>query len=448
MPLKELRIADLDPVYRTVGYEEAVEMANLGAAAYGIVRDSLRSEWSAAMGAEEAVKADSWRAEGRMSAIEEWTTKLKEMEGLSFRLVTAEATAEHLRTSVDVEVQRRVGEQLEILRKDYELISMQKLHMMEKAMIVAEEGVKHMPVYQEKIYLQAAKLAQYAEEIGKLREELHQMELERVQASTKSSHALGKLGEATVLDMLTNVVLPAFPYSSVKDVTSKAHAADFHLWIMTPHGARVKILVDAKNYSKPVNTEEIVKLYADVDADEEAQCGMMISLSTPIHKMKQFEFRVTERHKPVVFLSFRGLETGYQHELTCWAINALLAIVKEISTDERNYIVENIESFLNGLMSSMNEVDGVIQAQTRAVNMLRQIKSDIIRKITTFRTEANIDIPEKDDILESIQHEADGCTSIVKATGQRCGKKTVNGGEKCSNHAPRRHKGLEDNDAV
>jgi hypothetical protein len=42
MPLKELRIADLDPVYRTVGYEEAVEMANLGAAAYGIVRDSLR----------------------------------------------------------------------------------------------------------------------------------------------------------------------------------------------------------------------------------------------------------------------------------------------------------------------------------------------------------------------------------------------------------------------
>jgi hypothetical protein len=446
MPLKELRIADLDPVYRTVGYEEAVEMANLGAAAYGIVRDSLRVQWDAAMGAEEAAKADSWRAEGRMSAIEEWTTKLKEMEGLSVRLVTAEATAEHLRTTVDAEVQRRVGEQMEILRKDYELMSMQKLHTMEKAMIVAEESVKHLPVYQEKISVQAAQLAQCTEEIGKLREELHQMELERVQASTKSSHALGKLGEATVLDMLTNVVLPAFPYSSVKDMTSRAHAADFHLWIMTPHGARVKILVDAKNYSKPVNTEEIVKLYADVDADEEAQCGMMISLSTPIHKMKQFEFRVTERHKPVVFLSFRGLETGYQHELTCWAINALLAIVKEISTDERNYIVENIESFLNGLMASMNEVDGVIQAQTRATASLRQIKNDIIRKITTFRTEANIDNEENDNILDAIKHETGGCVTILKATGQRCGKKTVSGGEKCSTHTSRRQKVTEEDE--
>ena len=446
MPLKELRIADLDPVYRTVGYEEAVEMANLGAAAYGIVRDSLRSEWDAAMGAEEAAKADSWRAEGRMSAIEEWTMKLKEMEGLSIRLVTAEATAEQLRTTVDVEVQRRVGEQLEILRKDYELISMQKLHMMEKAMIVAEEGVKHMPVYQEKIYLQAVKLAQCAEEIDKLREELHQMELERVQASTKSSHALGKLGEATVLDMLTTVVLPAFPYSSVKDMTSRAHAADFHLWIMTPQGRRVKVLVDAKNYSKPVNTDEIMKLYADVDADVDAHCGMMISLSTSIHKTRQFEFRVTERHKPVVFLSFQDTEVRHQQELICWAINALLAIVKEMSTDERNYIVENIESFLNGLAVSMTELDGAIQAQTRVINTLRNIKAEMVRKITTFRTEANIDNEENDDILDAIKHETGGCVTILKATGQRCGKKTVNGGEKCCTHVSRRQKVTEEDD--
>lgn len=444
MPLKELRIADLSAAYRTASYEEAVEMANLGAAAYGIVRDSLREQWDAAMGAEEAAKADIWRSEGRMSALEEFKAKIKEAESLSVRLAAAEVDAEQLRTSIDSEVQRRVSEQVESLRKDYELMTVQKMHTMEKAMLVAEEAAKHMSVYQEKISVQAAQLTACSAEITALKDEIHKMEMERVQASTKSSHALGKLGEATVLDMLTNMVLPVFPYSSVKDMTSKAHAADFHLWIMTPHGRRVKILVDAKNYSKSVNIEEIMKLYADVDADDDAQCGMMISLSTPINKMKQFEFRVTERHKPVVFLSFRGLETEYHPELTCWAINALLAIVKEISTDERNYIVENIDSFLNGLMASLNEVDGVIQAQTRTINTLRQIKTDMIRKITTFRTEANIDIPENDDILETIQHEAGGCTSILKATGQRCGKKTVNGGEKCCNHAPRRQRSGDD----
>jgi hypothetical protein len=266
------------------------------------------------------------------------------------------------------------------------------------------------------------------------------MELERVQASTKSSHALGKLGEATILDMLTNVVLPAFPYSSVKDVTSKPHSADFHLWIMTPQGHRVKILVDSKNYSKPVNMEEIMKLYMDVDADSEAHCGMMISLSTPIHKMKQFEFRVTELHKPIIFLSFQDMETGYQQELLCWAVQALLAIVKEISSDERNYIVENIESFLSGMMASMGDIDGVIQSQTRALATLRQIKTDMVRKITTFRTEAHIDIHGKDDILDAIQHETSGCVTIAKATGQRCGKKTAVGSEKCGQHTSRRGK--------
>jgi uncharacterized protein YwlG (UPF0340 family) len=446
MPLKNLKIEDLAAAYRTASYEEAIEMANLGAAAYEIVRDSLREQWDAAMGAEEAVKADIWRSEGRMSALEEFKAKLKEAESLSVRLASAEVAAEQLRTSIDSEVSRRVGEQVESLRKDYELMTVQKIHTMEKAMIVAEEGVKHLPVYQEKISVQAAQLAQCAEEIGKLREELHQMELERVQASTKSSHALGKLGEATVLDMLTNVVLPVFPYSSVKDMTSKAHAADFHLWIMTPHGRRVKVLVDAKNYSKPVNTEEIMKLYADVDADEEAHCGMMISLSTPIHKMKQFEFRVTERHKPVVFLTFRGMETEYQHELTCWAINALLAIVKEMSTDERNYIMENIDSFLSGMMGSLTDLDGAIQAQSRVLTTMRQIKTEMIRKITTFRTEANIDNDEEDDILDTIKHEADGCITILKATGQRCGKSVFNGGEKCRHHTSRRTRATGEDD--
>jgi len=442
MPAKDLRIADLHPAYRSVSHEEAVEMANVGAAVYGTAKEFLREQWATAMGAEEAAKADSWRAEGRMSAIEEWAAKLKDMEGVSVRLAAAEAANEQLQK----EIGKRVSEQIDSIRKDYELMSLQKIHVIEKALILAEEKAKHLPHYEDKIAAQATLMEQHLAEIAKLKDAIHQIEMEKVQSSTKSSHTLGKMGEATVFDMLTNVVLPAFPYSTVKDVTAKAHSADFHLNIMTPTGKRVKILVDSKNYTKPVNSDEVVKLYTDVDNDEEAQCGMMISLTTPIHKMRQFEIRTTERHKPVIFLTFKDMELVHQHELLCWSINALMAVVREISIGEKNFIIENIESFLNSIMTSANDIEGVIQSHTRTIIALRQIKMDLIKKITTFRTEANIDQGE-DAAADSIQHDdGGGCVTVLKATGMRCGKPLHNDSTKCRYHTSRRQKVTGDDD--
>ena len=113
----------------------------------------------------------------------------------------------------------------------------------------------------------------------------------------KSSHAIGKQGEAEVLALLTGPVLDEFPYSEIKDVSHISHSADFHLWIMSRTGKRVKLLLDSKKYSTCVSSSHITKLYSDVDADVEAQGGILLSLSSSICKKKQFEISTTPRQK-------------------------------------------------------------------------------------------------------------------------------------------------------
>jgi hemolysin-activating ACP:hemolysin acyltransferase len=426
-----LKLAELDPAYAAATPADRIAMANLGAACWGAVKEGLFDQWAAAMSAEEGAKADVWRREGRLAAMEEVSGKLGVMEGMTARLAAADATIAQLRANVEAEVSVRVGQQMEVLRKEYELSAMKEVHALEKAIILAEERARHLPMYEQR-------LNQQAEDIAKLREQVHAMELENIQSSTKSSHVLGKMGEATVLDMLTNVVLPAFPYSTVKDVTHVSHSADFHLWIMTPQGRRVKFLVDSKNYTKTVNTEEIMKLYADVDADEEADCGMLVSLASGISKVRQFEVRTTDKHKPVIFLTFQDMEEDQRHKLLCWAITALVSVVKNTSNGDRNYILENIEAFLDGIMSSLNDVESMINAQTRLLASMRQHKADIIRKITNFRAEACLDAKAEDDILESSVTDGGGCVTTIKATGLRCGKSVFKGGNKCRHHTSRK----------
>lgn len=421
--MDSLKIATLHPAYAAASPADRIAMANLGAACWGAVKDGLFVQWAEAMSAEEGAKADVWRKEGRVAALEEMGAKLSVVEGLTARLAAADATIAQLRGGIDAEVSVRVAQQMEVLRKDYELAGMKEAHALEKAMLVAEERVRHLPQYEERLSWQA-------EEIAKLREQIHAMELEKIQSNTKSSHVLGKEGEMTVFELLSSVVVPAFPYSSVKDVTTKSHAADFHLWIMTPQGKRVKILVDSKNYTRSVNMDEITKLYADVDADEEADCGMMVSLTSAISKVRQFEVKMTEKHKPVIFLTFQDLSTEQQHNILCWAVSALLAVTRG-SQGERSYLVDNIDGFLMGLSSSLMEIDTIILAQARTIEGLRQVKANMLKKITEFRTEAGLDAAVEDEVLE-------GCVAVLKATGGRCGRPVHGGGTKCRNHMSRK----------
>ncbi len=420
MPLKELRIADLAAAYRTASYEEAVEMANLGAAAYGIVRDSLREQWDAAMGAEEAAKADIWRSEGRMSALEEFKAKLKEAESLSVRLAAAEVAAEQLRTSFDSEVSRRVGEQLDGFRKDYELTKKDQLHALEKQLVEARAREQMC----RSIERSNETLPEYVSQL--------QTELAKFKA-TKSSHAIGKIGEAMVLDMLNTYVLPRFPYSEVKDMTAIGHCADFHLFVNGPTGKRVKMLLDSKKYASPIQTVEVEKLYSDVDADDDADAGLMVSLDTAIYTKSQFQIVKSKRNKPCLFLTFENLDDGVRKEVLCWAIRALVSIVCMQDRTKQDRMIQDIQYFLSELNQSINDMEACVKSSKALYEMLRESKERLIGRVNTYRLSCGMEELSTD--LTSTSDLNDMRCKAKKQNGERCKSRRAPTGDTCSRHA-------------
>jgi hypothetical protein len=139
-------------------------------------------------------------------------------------------------------------------------------------------------------------------------------------ASTKSSHVIGKTGEATVLELLESGVIARFEHSELKDMTSVGHAADFHVWVVNAEGKRVKILVDSKKYKRAVSSEEIAKLAEDVDADVEASAGILISLDSGICTKKQFQISRTPKQKPILYLIVQDTTVDQQRDMISWSV--------------------------------------------------------------------------------------------------------------------------------
>ena len=436
------RVADLPAEFCRLPHAEQLVLIRTATGLYTEVKDGLYASWSAAMTADETTKAEQWREEGRKAASAEAMMTLQSVTAekrlMAEALVQAEAINVSLRDAIEKEAGRRLAEKMDAVRTEFEMEKMREMVALRERLATLESREKYTVSLEETVgYLK--------EKVGALetkKDDLHGQLMAATVAKTRSSHMIGKIGEATVLDMLENTVLTAFPYSTVKDMTTVSHAADFHLWVMTPKGKRVKMLVDSKKYKRNINSDEINKLIADVDADEEAECGIMISLDSPICTMKQFQIKNTMKHKPVIYLTFQDLSEDQQRNILCWAVHALLAIVKEISYSARNYIVDNIDQFLGQINETVKEMDGAIRLHMKALDAMRQTRMNMVTTITNFRKDAMIDgVDESSDV-----EEVAGCVAVLKATGTRCGKPVMSGTEKCRAHAPRKG-GLKD-DAI
>lgn len=412
-----LRIVDLHPAYAAASTEEAMLMANLGAAVYGLVRERLHASWSAVLGTEDTVKADVWRSEGRMAALEEVKAAMAEAEKLSVRLAAAEGTAEALRVGVDAEVARRLTRELEGARKDYDLVKAEEVAGLKEALAKAEGQAAAYSMLVEAHESMKSRIADLEEEVS-----VHRA------AATKSSHVIGKTGEATVLELLETGVVSRFEHAEIKDMTAVGHAADFHVWVMNADGRRVKILVDSKKYKRAVNSDEIAKLVADVDADEEAECGIMISLDSGICTKKQFQIARTVKQKPVLYMSLQDMAVDMQREMLCWAVRVLTAAVGERNDSVREAMLENIDTLVAGVEGSVKELDAVIRAQMKSVESLREVRRGLLGRVMAYKSGAGEEV---------IEHEEEGCSAILKATGVRCGRRVVDG-ERCGNHRLRK----------
>jgi hypothetical protein len=415
MPLT-LRTADLHEDYRAASMEEAVAMANLGAVCYKSVKAGLYEQWSASMEGDESAKAEVWRTEGRQAMLESVRAKMVAAEETAARLVAAEGTIAQLRSSIDAEAARRVAEALEGHRKDFEIAKMKELSGLKERIAMAEgrEAMTTMvsegnAIMKEKI---AALEAQLAAQLA---------------ANTKSSSAIGKQGETIVLDLLENTVCKLFPYASVKDMTSVPHAADFHLWIMAPTGQKIKILIDSKKYKRAVNSDEINKLYEDMDGDEECQCGIMISIDSAICTKRQFCFSRTLKQKPVLFLTFQDLTPETQKDVLCWGVQVLTEFVGERNDALQQAMLNNMDEFLDTMLVSVKDIDAVIRDQMKVVTATKEVRAKILKSVAVFRGHGEEE-EAKPVLAEDVR-----CVAL-KAGGSRCLNRRGVGSDCCKAH--------------
>ena len=401
--MSTLRITELHEDYRAASHEEAIAMANLGAVSYRAVKVELYEQWSTSMKGDESSKAEIWRAEGRQMMLDSVRSKIVAAEEMSARLAAAEGTIQQLRASVEAEASRRTAAALEGHRKDYEIAKMAEISGLKERIATFEgkEGVFQM-VLESQVFMK--------EKIAALEAQLAQ----QMAANTKSSQAIGKQGETIVLDMLENTVCKVFPHSTVKDMTALPHAADFHLWIMTPLGKKLKVLVDSKKYKRAVNSDEINKLYVDMDADEECQCGIMISIDSGICTKRQFCFSRTLKQKPVLFLSFQDMTPDTQKDILCWGIQVLSEFVLERNDAARQEMLNKVDEFIDTLLVSVKDIDMVIRDQMKSVTTMKEVRSKILKSVASFRGEEETEEKGKAALADDVR-----CVAL-KNGGDRC----------------------------
>lgn len=406
-------------MYQAVDHEEAVAIANLGAQVYVAMKDRLYESWSITQSAEESQKADVWRREGGQAM----------MESLKARLAAGDAAAARaaaLQASVDAEIERRVGEVLETYRKDYEIAKIEEVHALEKQIAETKGKEQYIKMVEEGHTAMKEKIAALEAKVA-----------EQTTANTKSSHAIGKEGEASVLELLENTVCKVFTHSSVKNMAGIGHVADFHLWVMNSSGEKIKILIDSKKYKRPVNSDEIHKLYSDMDGDEECKCGIMISLSSGICTKKQFGVSRSIKKKPVLFLTFEDMTTDLQKEILCWGVQVLTELIGETNTEAQQEMIDNIDKFLNTITRSIKDIESIIGTQLRAVESMREVRGRLMKDMARFRVGDPLE--EEGDVIEHAVKV--GCVTIVKASGSPCGRPVLENSLKCRHHTSRGDKG-------
>ena len=403
--------------------EEAIAMANLGAVCYKVVKADLYKTWSASMEGDESVKADVWRSEGRQAMLETVKAKLVAAEEAVARAAAAEGQVHQLRASVDAEVTRKLTEALEGQRKDYELTKMAEMSVLKERIAAAEAREEMIEMVKNSNTLMGEKIVLLEEQVAA-----------QTAANTKSSHAIGKAGEAEVFDMLQNHVCNEFQYSEVKDMAHISHVADFHLWVVASDLSRVKILIDSKKYKRPIQTSEIDKLNSDVDADDEARAGLMISHESSIQTRKQFSIHRTAKNKPVMYITFQDMTTEMKHRVLSWSVRVLQSIALEKNLDEKIKMVDAIDALLVSLEKSIKKIDGAIRIQSKAVDVMKEIRAELLQKVTTFRKGGDIEDDNSIEHVDEIDDSTGVCIATLKKTGKRCNRVIVSGSDKCGLH--------------
>ena len=218
--------------------------------------------------------------------------------------------------------------------------------------------------------------------------------------NTKSSYAIGKDGEALIMDVLREYVLPTFLYSHARDVNGIGHSADIHLYLQSPVGKQMKILIDAKKYTEAVRVKEITKLHSDVDTDDDAMAGIMISTDSQISSVKQFQIEKTPKGKYIMYVSVEGFDDELRGRTICWAIRVLSTLASYYDDSDTN-IVEKIVEFFKDLELTVKEADSVVKSCQKSLDLATTMKKNLAKRMDDFRLDNLASVPVSVPVVET-----------------------------------------------
>ena len=411
-----LTLAELDAVYASVPHEEAVAIANLGAQCYAVAKERLYASWAALQ--DDAEQEELWRKEGGMAMLESLKGRLAAGEA-------AQARVAALQSGVEAELERRVEEVLSVRLKEVDLAKREEMLALEKRLVELQSGAKYTAMLEEAHSALKGELEQLREENSKLKEA----------TAVKSSHALGKMGEATVFEMLSTYVAPMMSDAEVYDMTKVKHAGDFHIHVMGKHGKMVRIMVDVKKYKRAIDNTEIHKLYSDLDGCD-VDVGLMLSLDSGICTKSQFQLTRTKGNKLCMFLSFEKIDDGIRKEILSWAIRALVGIVSTQDQSSQDTMITEIQQFLVDMMRLVDKLDSGVKSLRGVYDVLRDLKDEMLARISSYKTTCSLEVI--DTIVEKTAtdttNKTDTLCKALNRNGSACKSRHVAGGIYCPRH--------------
>jgi hypothetical protein len=419
-----LKKEELHESYRDVSHEEAIVMANIGAECYYSAKKGLITQL---LEVKESSMALSLKEEGRLEALEVLNEKLKASEEMAVQLKETEGIVSYLQAKID-----------DIVDKQMEAFRMSCENEKLKEIATLKEQIAHLRGRVADSESRDKYVAVMEDSYTSLKAKYEILE---EKTRVKSSTQIGKEGEAELLDMLETILSEEFDHGSVTNTAGKCHMGDFHLFVMGVKNRRVKIIIDSKKFTKHVPSSEIDKLHRDVDDDEEADAGLLISHTSNISTAKPFKIDRTKRNRPVLYISFYKLDEETKRKMLVWAVRTLQHIASEKTYEEQTRQIEKIEELLYDLSVSVEEFDSAIRKQKLASDAITFARNKLVSSITAFRsgnrshTLTVADLPDDNSVevtnMESI------CTAITKKSGVRCSRLTVTGGAYCSSHMPK-----------
>lgn len=413
-----LQLEELSAVYGSVSHEEAIAIANLGAACYLAAKDQLYEAWAATQ--DDTEREDLWRKEGGMAML----------ESLKGRLATGDAAVARLaalQASMGLELDRRLEELMSVRMKEVEVTKREEMLVL-KGQVIELQGASKMMAMLEQAH------RSMTAEIEKLREENESL---KEATATKSSHALGKIGEATVFDMLMSYVVPKLAYAEVRDMTKVRHAADFHLSAVGPTGKRYKIIIDVKKYVTPVKSGEIEKLCSDMDADEEADAGILVSMDSGIHTKEQFQIIRTEKKKPCLFMMFQHIDDDMRKDMFCWAANVLINILSQENKEDQDAMIEEISGFIESLSVLLVTLGNSVKHAETHAEALRDTHRHIMVILNRYKSKCGIlSVTGGVAAAKAPMTMKDlGRCQFVRSNGEQCKFTIKNVGDYCKKHS-------------